>query len=126
MWEHLVTLQRETGHTLEHINLGGGIPVNYLRDPAQADELPEHEREMLGANLEPADVLAAALNVARESAVAANAGALQISILPKLPAKAQRLPVRINIALLHNCLPKAYSTRPLLTRAYPEAVMILF
>jgi diaminopimelate decarboxylase len=73
MWEHLVTLQRETGHTLEHINLGGGIPVNYLRDPAQADQLPEHEREMLGANLEPADVLAAALNVARESARAAHA-----------------------------------------------------
>src|SRR5215813_10901689 len=32
MWEHLVTIHRETGHTLEHINLGGGIPVNYLRD----------------------------------------------------------------------------------------------
>src|SRR5678815_2149598 len=26
MWEHLVTINRETGHTLEHINLGGGIP----------------------------------------------------------------------------------------------------
>jgi diaminopimelate decarboxylase len=73
MWEHLVTLQRETGHTLEHINLGGGIPVNYLRDPSQADELPQHEREMLGANLEPADVLAASINIARESARAANA-----------------------------------------------------
>src|SRR5919106_2255875 len=24
MWEHLVTIHRETGHTLEHINLGGG------------------------------------------------------------------------------------------------------
>ena len=36
MWEHLVTIHRETGHTLEHINLGGGIPVNYLRDRSQA------------------------------------------------------------------------------------------
>ncbi len=68
MWEHLLTVQRETGLTLEHINLGGGIPVNYLRDPSQADQLPEHERDMLGADLEPAAVLKAALQIARESA----------------------------------------------------------
>jgi len=73
MWEHLVTLHRETGHALEHINLGGGIPVNYLRDKSMADQLPEHERDMLGAELEPSEVLSAALNVARESARAASA-----------------------------------------------------
>jgi diaminopimelate decarboxylase len=73
MWEHLVAIHRETGHTLEHINLGGGIPVNYLRDPSQADQLPEHERDMLGADLEPAVVLAEALRVARESARSADA-----------------------------------------------------
>jgi diaminopimelate decarboxylase len=68
MWEHLITLHQETGHTLEHINLGGGIPVNYLRDRSMADQLPEHERDMLGAELEPAEMLSAALTVARESA----------------------------------------------------------
>src|SRR5713226_3280559 len=68
MWNHLMTIHRETGHTLEHINLGGGIPVNYLRDASQADQLPEHERDMLGADLEPAIVLSEALRVARESA----------------------------------------------------------
>src|SRR5437764_5144624 len=73
MWEHLVTLHRETGHTLEHINLGGGIPVNYLRDKSMADQLPEHERDMLGAELEPSEVLSAALAVARQSAQAAGA-----------------------------------------------------
>lgn len=73
MWEHLVTLHRETGHTLSHINLGGGIPVNYLRDRAQADDMPAAEREMLGADLAPADVLRAALRVARESARTAEA-----------------------------------------------------
>jgi len=73
MWEHLVAIHRETGHTLEHINLGGGIPVNYLRDRSQADQLPEPERDMLGADLEPAVVLAEALRVARESARAAEA-----------------------------------------------------
>ncbi len=68
MWEHLATIHRETNHTLEHINLGGGIPVNYLRDRTQADQLPEHEREMLGAALEPTEILNAALAAARESA----------------------------------------------------------
>jgi diaminopimelate decarboxylase len=83
MWEHLVTIHRETGHTLEHINLGGGIPVNYLRDRSQADQLPEHERDMLGAELEPSLVLSEALRVARESARAANAEHLldQVTIL---------------------------------------------
>ena len=73
MWEHLVAIHRETGHTLEHINLGGGIPVNYLRDRTQADQLPEHERDMLGAELEPVEVLTEALRVARVSAKAAGA-----------------------------------------------------
>jgi diaminopimelate decarboxylase len=83
MWEHLVTIHNETGHTLEHINLGGGIPVNYLRDRSQADDLPEHERDMLGAELEPAAVLSEALRVARESARAAKAEHLldQVTIL---------------------------------------------
>lgn len=73
MWEHLVAIHRETGHTLEHINLGGGIPVNYLRDRSQADQLPEHERDMLGADLEPSVVLREALRCARESARLAKA-----------------------------------------------------
>ena len=83
MWEHLMTIHRETGHALEHINLGGGIPVNYLRDRSQADQLPEHERDMLGAELEPTAVLTEALRVARESARAANAEHLldQVTIL---------------------------------------------
>ena len=68
MWEHLVTIHSETGHALEHINLGGGIPVNYLRDRSMADALPEHERDMLGAELEPSEVLRAALRAARDSA----------------------------------------------------------
>jgi diaminopimelate decarboxylase len=83
MWEHLKTIHDESGHALEHINLGGGIPVNYLRDRSQADELPEHERDMLGAELEPSDVLAEAVRAARESAREAGAEHLldQVTIL---------------------------------------------
>ena len=73
MWEHLVAIHRETGHTLEHINLGGGIPVNYLRDRSQAEQIPEHERDMLGADLEPSAVLREALRIAGEAARDANA-----------------------------------------------------
>jgi diaminopimelate decarboxylase len=83
MWEHLKTIHDESGHTLEHINLGGGIPVNYLRDRSQAEDLPAHERDMLGAELEPSDVLAAALRAARASARDAEAEHLldQVTIL---------------------------------------------
>lgn len=83
MWNHLVHLHRDTGHTLEHINLGGGIPVNYLRDRTQAAQLPEHEREMLGAELDPREVLAAVTRAARESARTAAAEHLfdQITLL---------------------------------------------
>lgn len=73
MWEHLKTVYEESGHALEHINLGGGIPVNYLRDRSQAGDLPTGEREMLGAELEPSDVLSAALRAARDSARTASA-----------------------------------------------------
>jgi diaminopimelate decarboxylase len=83
MWNHLMAIHRETGLTLEHINLGGGIPVNYLRDRSQAEQLPEHERDMLGADLEPVEVLSEALRVARESARNAEAEHLldQVTIL---------------------------------------------
>jgi D-ornithine/D-lysine decarboxylase len=73
MFEHLVKIYKETSHTLEHINIGGGIPVNYLRDSSQTAALPEHEREMLGADLEPAEILQSAMQVARNAAQEADA-----------------------------------------------------
>ena len=73
MWEHMLWLHKETGHVLKHINLGGGIPVNYLRDSAQAGEISENERNMLGAKLTSTDAITAALDAVRQSAV--NAGA---------------------------------------------------
>lgn len=73
MWEHLLWLYHETGHRLQHINIGGGIPVNYLRDEAQAAEISAAERTMLGASLTAADAIGAALRVVRESAQQAGA-----------------------------------------------------
>ena len=73
MWEHLLWLRKETGHELEHINIGGGIPVNYLRDDAHADEISDGERAMLGANLTAAEMMANAIDVVRASAKEAGA-----------------------------------------------------
>ncbi|MFN0124809.1 MAG: diaminopimelate decarboxylase [Blastocatellia bacterium] len=73
MWEHLLWLRAETGHTLQHINIGGGIPVNYLRDRAQAGEISEHERNMLGAGMSADTAVEIALRVARDSSRVAGA-----------------------------------------------------
>jgi len=73
MWDHLLWLHRETGHKLTHINIGGGIPVNYLRDRTQAHEISERERDMLGADLTSAEMIAGATQVVRSSAKEAGA-----------------------------------------------------
>lgn len=68
IWRHLVAIHRATGHAIEHINLGGGFPVTYLRDRAQAEMLPAHEREMFEADLDPAKLIDEVLRVARHEA----------------------------------------------------------
>lgn len=76
MWEHLWWLHRETGHRLSHINIGGGIPVNYLRDRAQAEEINVDERVMLGASLTAAEMMKWTIDAVRSSAREAGAAAL--------------------------------------------------
>jgi diaminopimelate decarboxylase len=73
MWDHMLWLSRETGHKLQHINIGGGIPVNYLRDDTQAEEISAAERDMLGARLTSAQMLGAAIDAVRASAKKAGA-----------------------------------------------------
>jgi diaminopimelate decarboxylase len=68
MWEHLVWLYGETGHKLGHINIGGGIPVNYLRDRSLAREFVEETRTMLEADLTAAEMIDAAVGAVRDSA----------------------------------------------------------
>src|SRR5262249_21539429 len=73
MWDHLLWLHRETGHKLRHINIGGGIPVNYLRDDTHAEEISDAERDMLGADLTSAEMMQAAIDAVRLSARQAGA-----------------------------------------------------
>jgi diaminopimelate decarboxylase len=65
MWIFLAGLHRRTGHRLGHINIGGGLPVNYLSDTPMARDIEERERQMLRAELDPRQVLKAALAEAR-------------------------------------------------------------
>ncbi len=80
MWEHLLWLHKETGHKLQHINIGGGVPVNYLRDHSQAAEIAENERTMLGADLTAEEMIEVALRVARDSSREAGAEKLMEDI----------------------------------------------
>lgn len=76
LFENLLQIYKETGHKLTHLNLGGGFPVNYLRDNSHAVDFPQEKREMFSATLEPDDVLAKAWRVVKENAEAVDAAHL--------------------------------------------------
>jgi diaminopimelate decarboxylase len=64
MWKFLSDLYKKTGHRLTHINIGGGLPVNYLPETQMAGDIDQREREMLSATLDPREVLQSALKEA--------------------------------------------------------------
>ena len=73
LFANLLKVYEETGIRLAHINLGGGFPVNYLRDASHEKFFPESERQMFAADFEPADAIRAAWETVKKSAVEANA-----------------------------------------------------
>ncbi len=73
MFASLMHIYRETGIRLQHINLGGGFPVNYLRDRSLESEFPVEQREMFSADFEPADAISNAWNETRTIAEANDA-----------------------------------------------------
>ncbi len=76
LFENLWQIHKETGHMLSHLNLGGGFPVNYLRDSAQNEDFHEAQRELFSATLEPAEVLRDAWQTMKEAAEKADASHL--------------------------------------------------
>lgn len=76
LYDNLLNIHRTTGHRLEHINLGGGFPVNYLRDQTQAGDFPENQRQLFSASLEPVTVLRTAWQRVKERARDEDAGHL--------------------------------------------------
>ena len=76
LFANLVEIYNETGIKLSHINLGGGFPVNYLRDISMQSHFPEAQREMFTADFEPADAIRTAWNAVEKAAELANAAHL--------------------------------------------------
>ncbi len=76
LFRTLVRVYEETGIQLAHINLGGGFPVNYLRDRSQSAAFPPEQREMFAADFEPSDAIAEAWTAVRKLADDSNASQL--------------------------------------------------
>ena len=67
LFELMKQIFDETGKHLEHLNLGGGFPVNYLRDRSNASMIGEDRQELFAADLDPAEVLGKAVAVVRDT-----------------------------------------------------------
>jgi len=66
LYECLRRIFVETGKPLEHLNIGGGFPVNYLRGVAGLD-VNDANRQLFAAEFEPSDALHAAWQAIREN-----------------------------------------------------------
>ena len=68
LFENLLLIFNETAHRLSHLNLGGGFPVNYLRDASNAANFSIEQRSFFAAELEPGEVLAEAWKIVKGTA----------------------------------------------------------
>jgi diaminopimelate decarboxylase len=66
--DSMMRIHDASGTKLQHINLGGGFPVNYLRDDSLVSQFPADQREMFSADFEPADAVGKAWEGARSFA----------------------------------------------------------
>jgi D-ornithine/D-lysine decarboxylase len=73
LFDNLETIYKETDLKLSHLNLGGGFPVNYLRDNSHSVDFPQEQREMFAANFEPADAIRNAWETVKIAAQNSNA-----------------------------------------------------
>jgi D-ornithine/D-lysine decarboxylase len=65
--EKLREVAKTSGHQLSHLNLGGGFPVNYLRDKALADAMNTENAELFASDFTPASALNAAWKAISEN-----------------------------------------------------------
>jgi D-ornithine/D-lysine decarboxylase len=76
MFATLVRIFNETDVKLKHINLGGGFPVNYLRDNSIGATFPAEQRDMFSANFEPAYAIRQAWDEVKAAAADSNTSQL--------------------------------------------------
>jgi len=73
LFENLLLIFNEAEHRLSHLNLGGGFPVNYLRDASNAGDFSAEQHDFFAAELKPEEVLREAWKVVKETAKKAEA-----------------------------------------------------
>jgi diaminopimelate decarboxylase len=56
----LANIYADTSIKLKHLNLGGGFPVNYLPDHAEARDIPDEQKKMFEADYDPGQWIAKA------------------------------------------------------------------
>ncbi len=76
LFENLHLISGEAEYRLSHLNLGGGFPVNYLRDESNAGNLTQAQKDLFVADVEPQDVLREAWQAVKKAAKKANAAHL--------------------------------------------------
>jgi diaminopimelate decarboxylase len=76
LFDTLLQIYKATGVKLEHLNLGGGFPVNYLLDKSHEIDFPQAQKDLFSAALEPVDVLREAWQAIKDHADKANAAKL--------------------------------------------------
>jgi diaminopimelate decarboxylase len=65
--EKLREVAQTSGHQLSHLNLGGGFPVNYLRDKTLANAMNAENAELFASDFTPASALNAAWKAISEN-----------------------------------------------------------
>jgi diaminopimelate decarboxylase len=73
LFENLLAIFKKTGHKLSHLNLGGGFPVNYLRDDNNAADISANQKALFSASLEPSGVIGSAWKAVQKAACQLNA-----------------------------------------------------
>ncbi len=76
LFENLLRIFETTGKKLSHINLGGGFPVNYLRDTSNVANFSPSQIDYFSASIEPSDVLRQAWRIVKNAAQSMNANHL--------------------------------------------------
>lgn len=68
LFENLLRIYKETGLKLSHLNLGGGFPVNYLRDASHSTDFPQEQRTMFSADFSPTEAIENAWKMLKQTA----------------------------------------------------------
>jgi D-ornithine/D-lysine decarboxylase len=76
LFDSMRRIYDETGIKLKHMNLGGGFPVNYLRDKSLEAEMPFEQRQMFSADFEPSKAVGDAWATVKAVASDSDAGHL--------------------------------------------------